>query len=167
MHDIGKEMQFLLEILQLFASLTERDLMCHRKLIRDVLDPFEGYLRGRLNSRNKYDHSTLKFNATFMSPEALRLRISCRRKQDFNKLTHREHAKPLAILSKEMRGLSGEELLEYLNDNLRSVTILKEEAKLLDKEYKITMPDTEKLFSRFQAVGIEPVAFSEHDLQFD
>ena len=58
------------------------------------------------------------------------------------------------MLTQEMKGLSGQKLLTYLSNNLRSVTVLREEADLMDKKYKTTMPNPNKIFSRFDEYGI-------------
>jgi hypothetical protein len=125
----------------------------HKKAIRDILDNFEGHLHECYNSNGRYDHASLKYNATCMSENAAKLKPTLT-KGEFTSATHREHAKPLAILIEEMQGLSGQRLLTYLYENLKSVTIMKEEAKQLDKQYKTTMPDNSKIFSRFEEFGI-------------
>ena len=89
-----------------------------------------------------------------MSERAAKLRNELN-KGKFLDLIHREHAKPLTILIDEAQGLSGQRLLDYLCENLKSVSILKEEAEMIDQKYKTTMPDNNKIFSRFEEFGIK------------
>jgi len=153
--EINEQSKYFLNILTAqVSSPFDVDVLEHGKVIRDTLDPFEGHLHECYNSNGKYDHDTLKHDAPHMSERAAKLRNELK-KGKFLKLVHREHAKPIAIILKEVQGLSGQRLLTYLHENLKSVTILKEEAKLIDKEYKTTMPDATKVFSRFEEFGIK------------
>ena len=153
--EINENAKCLLNALSgLLSPCYDFDIDDHGKVIRDLLDTFEGHLHECYNSRGKYSHSSLKHNATCMSESTGKLRDTLTQKA-FLDLTHREHAKPIAIIIKEANGLSGEKLLTYLYENLKSVTILKEEAKIIDKKYKTTMPDATKIFSRFEEFGIK------------
>jgi len=107
-----------------------------------------------LNKNNRYDHNTLKHDAPYMSVRATEFRNKLS-KYEFNKNTHREHAKPLKIIINEIAGLKGQDLLDYITRNVKSVTILKEEQKSLDKKFKTKMPDPKDVFSRFNATGIK------------
>ncbi len=154
---INEQSKYYLNILTAqVSSPFAIDVLLHKKAIRDILDNFEGHLHECYNSNGRYDHASLKYNATCMSKRAQQIKATMT-KGEFTSATHREHAKPLAILIEEMQGLSGQRLLTYLYENLKSVTILKEEAKTLDKKYKTTMPDTTKIFSRFEEFGINIV----------
>lgn len=126
------------------------------KSIRDILDTLEGHLYKCYNSRGKYDHSNLKYHAPHMSRRAIKLRETMTA-GEFLSITHREHAKPMKIIIKEIVGLSGQSLLDYVLNNVKSVTVLKEESVLLDKTHKTTMPDNQKIFSRFDIHQIEVV----------
>jgi len=155
--DLNENAKYYLNILTAqVSSPFAIDVLEHKKAVRDILDNFEGHLHMCYNSNGKYDHASLKYNATCMSESAFKLKSELT-KGEFTSITHREHAKPLAILIKEMQGLSGQRLLTYLYENLKSVTILKEEAKMLDKQHKTTMPDIKHLFSRFDEYGIKIV----------
>jgi hypothetical protein len=61
-----------------------------------------------------------------MSPTALALRDKLTQAQ-FLKATNREHAKPFKIVITEIKGLKGQQLLDYVLQNIQSVTILNEE----------------------------------------
>jgi len=155
--DLNKNAKYYLDIIMTQVN-PDQDINIdeHKKSIRDMLDPFEGHLYECYNSKGKYDHNSLRYNAPHMSESAAKLKPTLT-KYEFLSLVHREHAKPLTILIKEMQGLSGQKLLDYLYKNLKSVTILKEEARIIDKKYKTTMPDNTKIFSRFEEFGINIV----------
>ena len=155
--EINEQAKYYLNILTAqVSSPFAIDVLKHKKAIRDILDNFEGHLHECYNSNGRYDHASLKYNATCMSEGACKLKQQLT-KGEFTSKTHREHAKPLTILIEEMQGLSGQRLLTYLYENLKSVTILKQEAKAIDEKYKTTMPNTENLFSRFEEYGIKIV----------
>lgn len=126
----------------------------HSKSIRDIMDNLEGHLHKCLNKNNRYDHNTLKHDAPHMSIKAVELRKRVT-KSEFNRMTHREHAKPFKIVMAEIAGLKGQLLLDYIWDNIKSVTIMKDEQKKLDTKFKTTMPNLNDVFSRFSATGIE------------
>jgi hypothetical protein len=154
---INEECKYYLNILTAqVSSPFAINVLEHKKAIRDILDNFEGHLHKCYNSNGMYDHASLKYHATYMSEAAIIIKSKLT-KGEFISITHREHAKPLAILIEEMQGLSGQKLLTYLYENLKSVTILKEEAKLIDVKYKTTMPNSFILFSRFEEFGIKLV----------
>jgi len=153
--EINEQSKYYLNILTAqVSSPFDVDVLKHKKAIRDILDNFEGHLYECYNSNGRYDHKTLKYDATCMSESAQRIKAQMT-KSEFTSVTHREHAKPLSILIEEVQGLSGQRLLTYLHENLKSVTILKEEANMIDKKYKTTMPDATKIFSRFEEFGIK------------
>ena len=129
----------------------------HKKSIRDMLDNFEGHYNQAYNRNGKYDHNSLKCNTRFISKKAQRIK-STRTKKEFTSETHREHAKPVSIIISEAKGMNSKELLSYLDKNLLSVTIMKAEAHLLDRgAYKISMPDTNNILSRFEICNIKVV----------
>jgi len=147
--EINEEAKYYLNILTAqISSPFDIDVTKHKKAIRDIMDNFEGHLHKVYNSKGNYDHGTLKYDAPHISEKAAILKETLT-KNEFLKVSHREHAKPLSIIVDECKGLSGQRLLTYLYNNLKSVTILKEEATLLDSSYKTTMPDVDKVFSRF------------------
>ena len=156
--DLSNESRLQLSILQNFTTnILGVDLIKFSKQIRDNIDPLEGHLTNTLNSKGNYNHSVLKYDCPSMSVKALELRNSGISQFQFNKQTHREHAKPLKIMLAEMEGMGGQQLLDYLCNNLKSVTILKEEAKLMDTRYKTTMPDVNNIYSRFEVFNINIV----------
>jgi hypothetical protein len=132
------------------------NLLNHCKLLRDTLDEFEGHKLETYTTGGKYNHETLKHQASMMS-EAAAVNHKLFKKGKFVNLTHREHAKPIVMIVKEGQGLKGQDLLTYLHKNLLSVTIMKQEQKNLDKVYKTTMPDSSDILSRFSAVNIKVV----------
>lgn len=155
--DLNENAKYYLNILTAqVSSPFAINVLEHKKAIRDILDNFEGHLHECYNSNGRYDHMSLKYNATCMSEAAYTLKPNLT-KGEFTSATHREHAKPLTILIEEMQGLSGQRLLSYLYNNLKSVTILKEEAKQLDEQHKTTMPDIDNVYSRFEFHGIKLV----------
>lgn len=137
--------------------------MLNNKLIRDILDVCEGYIRNILNSQNNYNHSTLKYNAHWISLKASQI------KKEFNqseclKKTHREHAIPLKLLISQLysfESLEIKQLKEFLNKNLISVLITKDERDDLDQgvgNLKDSMPkdwDNQNVFARFDNKNIK------------
>lgn len=133
------------------------------KLMRDILDVVEGLMRGALNSKGNYDHSSLKLKSSYISETALSLSESLS-SVDLLKVTHREHAIPLKIVLRELyrlKNLNPESLRCFLETRLISVLITKEEQLLLDgSPYKIkdVMPvgwNGINPFARFEIVGIQ------------
>ena len=163
LENLNQEAKYYLDIITVqVSSKYAINISHHAKAIRDILDNFEGHLYECYNSNGRYDHGTLKHNATYLSKAATKLRETMTKSQ-FNKLTHREHAKPLCILVKEIQGMSGQQLLSHLVNNLKSVTILKQEAKALDGKYKTSMPDENNIFSRFEEMNIKIVKSNKID----
>ena len=135
----------------------------NRKLLRDTLDVCEGLIRKVLNKNNKYDHSNLKYNASYISLEASNIK-SIKTRAETLKLTHREHAIPLKILIEileKKNDLTVSSLYDFLEKNLISVLITKEECEKLDFgefNLKSSMPenwDFNNKFARFEALNIE------------
>lgn len=154
---LTQEAKYYLKVLEaLVASDFDVDISHHSKAIRDMMDNLEGHLHGCLNSKNRYDHNNLKYNAPHMSKRALDLRSQVTQRE-FLKKTHRDHAKPFKVVVNEIKGLKGQELLDYVLHHIKSVTILNEEQHLLDKTFKDKMSDPKDVFSRYKAVGIEVV----------
>lgn len=155
--NLSPESKYFLNVMEaLVSSEYEVNLTHHGKAIRDIMDTLEGHLHGCLNKNNRYSHSTLKYDAPYMSIGALELRNRVTQRE-FLKATYREHAKPFKLVVSEIKGLKGQGLLEYVIQNIKSVTILNEEQQLLDKAFKDKMPDPTDIFSRYKAVGIEVV----------
>ncbi len=156
-HTLSTEARYYLQVMEaLVSSEYEVNLIHHGKAIRDIMDNLEGHLHGCLNKNNRYSHSTLKHDAPYMSAAAFDLRDKLTQSQ-FLKATYREHAKPFKIVITEIKGLKGQQLLDYVLQNIKSVTILNEEQQLLDKTFKDKMPDPRDMFSRYKAVGIEVI----------
>lgn len=152
-----QESKYFLNIVEtIVSSPFDVNLKHHGKALRDILDNLEGHLNCCLNSKGRYDHVTLKYDAPYMSKKALALREKTI-KSEFVKPTHREHAKPFKYILQEIEGLKGVELLSYIKKNVKSVTILKEEQKALDELYKTEMPDVDNIWSRFEELEIELV----------
>lgn len=153
--NLSEEAKYFLNVIESqVSSHFNIDITHHSKSIRDVMDNLEGHLYNCLNNNNRYDHGTLKYDAPHMSIKAVELRKTAN-KFEFNKKTHREHAKPFKIIIKEIAGLKGQNLLMYILNNIKSVTILKEEQSKLDKKFKTDMPEVNDVFSRFSAIGIK------------
>lgn len=154
-HTLSTEARYYLQVMEVLVSSDyEVNLIHHGKAIRDIMDNLEGHLHGCLNKNNRYSHSTLKHEAPYMSAAAFALRDKLTQSQ-FLKATYREHAKPFKIVITEIEGLKGQQLLDYVLQNIKSVTILNEEQQLLDKTFKDKMPDPRDIFSRYKAVGIK------------
>lgn len=156
-HTLSTEARYYLQVMEALVSPEyEVNLIHHGKAIRDIMDNLEGHLHGCLNKNNRYSHNTLKHDAPYMSAAAFDLRDKLTQSQ-FLKATYREHAKPFKIVIAEIKGLKGQQLLDYILQNIKSVTILNEEQQLLDKTFKDKMPDPKDMFSRYKAVGIEVI----------
>lgn len=153
--DLTEESKYFLSLIEAQVSSDYFvDIRHHAKSIRDVMDNLEGHLYNCLNKNKRYDHGTLKHDAPHMSIKAHELK-KVLSKYEFNKRTHREHAKPFKIIIGEIAGLKGQMLLDYIITNVKSVTILKEEQAQIDKKFKTQMPNPNDVFSRFSATGIE------------
>tara|TARA_B110000259_G_C13733950_1_gene289676 strand:- start:55 stop:543 length:489 start_codon:yes stop_codon:yes gene_type:complete len=158
LNELPIETRFQLSVFQSFTTnILGVDLKKLSKQIRDNLDPLEGHLTGRLNSRGNYNHRYFKDNCPYISVAALKLKNSGVSSSEFGSLTIREHAKPLAVMIQECEGLGGQHLLDYLEHSLRSVVITVEEDKIIGKEFKSTTPDSSNIFARYDQYGIKIV----------
>lgn len=156
-NSLTSEAKYYLNVLEaLVSSDFDIEITHHSKAIRDIMDNLEGHLHGCLNKNKRYSHSILKHDAPHMSVRAKELRKKVRQ-GEFLRNTHRDHAKPFKVVVQEIKGLKGQELLEYVLLNIKSVTILNEEQKLLDNTFKDKMPNRDDIFSRYKAIGIEVI----------
>lgn len=155
----NKQLELLLSFI---CESVNSKIQINAKLLRDILDVVEGLMRGALNSKGNYNHSTLKLNCGYISEVALKLKTTTK-PVEFLKLTHREHAIPLKVLVKELYSfneIKTPDLKLFLDKKLISVLITKSEQKLLDStEYQIKdkMPfdwNKEDVFVRFKIVQI-------------
>jgi hypothetical protein len=155
-----RQLQFLLRFL---CESVNSKIVLNSKLLRDLLDVVEGLMRGALNSNGNYDHASLKLNCMFVSENAQTLMMSSMTRADLLAATHREHAIPLKVLINKMYDLpdiSPAYLQAFLNRNLVSVLLTKDEQRRLDaQEFKIRdqMPsdwDGSNVLARFETVGI-------------
>src|SRR5688500_15170199 len=85
-------------LLDFIVMLIKREIRLNRKLMRDILDPLEGYLGNVLNKKGNYSHAHMKSNCRYVSRAVLRLKAQ--RRKDLVLNTHREHAIPLSLLIK-------------------------------------------------------------------
>ena len=150
-------------LLKLICESVNTETQLNSKLLRDILDVVEGLMREALNSKGKYDHSSLKLNCNFISNSVAHLQKETAGRKVL-KLTHREHAIPLRVVLRELyklKNINPDVLKEYFERYLVSVLITKDEQKLLDSsEHKIKdkMPpewDGKDVFARFLKVGIK------------
>ena len=157
-----RQLQLLLKFL---CESVNSKVELNSKLLRDILDVVEGLMRQALNSKGKYDHSSLKLNCGYISKNAKALKLK-NIGNKLVKLTHREHAIPLKIVLVKLYDLiepSPDSLKSFLDDHLISVLITKSEQLLLDSsdiKLKCKMPldwDGVDAFARFNRVGIEIV----------
>lgn len=150
-------------LLEFILKAIHHEVDLNRKLLRDILDVVEGLSRGIVNRKKNYDHTTLKFGASYISNNALILKSTLTRSECI-KATHREHAIPLKVLVPmlyQLKPKSLSELRQFLENNLVSVLITKEERDLLDRgqnSLKDCMPsgwDGDDILSRFNFHGIK------------
>lgn len=142
------------------------------KLMRDILDVVEGLMRGALNSKGNYDHSSLKLKCSFISENAQRLHMTMNGGQ-LLKAAHREHAIPLKVVLRNLYSqeqLTPKSLMEFLSLQLVSVLITKDEQRLLDAadtKIKDSMPldwDGVDVFARFKKAGIKIIERSSSQI---
>lgn len=157
MTELTEETKYFLKVLESLVSPDfDVNIQHHGKAIRDIMDQLEGHLYKRLNSNGRYDHGTLRYNPPHMSLAAYKLKEKVQTKTAFFAYKpHREHAKPFSMIVREIGGLKGQNLIDYILSNVKSVTILQEEKLRLDRVFKTTMPNPNDVFSRFKAVGID------------
>ena len=138
-------------------------IQINSKLLRDMLDVIEGLMRGAVNSKGNYSHSTLKLKCSYISIEAKKLKKQTNSAM-LLRITHREHAVPLKVLVSKLYSLNNikiNELKTFLDKNLISVLITKlEQSRLDNAEFQIKdkMPvdwDETDVFARFKIVNIE------------
>jgi hypothetical protein len=161
MGPLANEQQLQL-LLRLVCESVNSQVTINPKLLRDILDVVEGLMRGSLNSKGKYDHASLKLNCMFESGGVQSLRSEMGRRELLS-VTRREHAVPLKVLLKQLyqlQALSPVSLKDFLDQNLISVLITRDEQRFLDtSKFKLRekMPaewDGVNVFARFEIVGI-------------
>ena len=158
-------LKFLFEIFTTKNVINDKGLLeiFNKKLLRDMLDVTEGLIRGAINSKGNYSHTSLKLKTSYISEKAAELKKTLK-EYELLKTTHREHAIPLNVLLTELlpkqKFSNISELEIFFKKYLTSVLITLEERDQLDSRgsgLKKTMPedwDGEDLFARFKAFGM-------------
>jgi len=113
----NRGIQILLNVIEtLVSSEFAIEITYHS---RDIMDNLKGHLYGYLNKNKRYDQSTLKYDSPFINIKAIKLKEKSS-KNYFIKKNHVEHAKPLKFLIKEIKGLKGRDLLDYILGNVKA-----------------------------------------------